>query len=165
MPHGGIGAWLAGPAALIVLLAIVSCVTLAAAGLGRLDRGAAAVEQARMRLEQQRALPMLWGLSAGVLAFAVCVLLVRIHALFLLALLLLLVSLTVIGLGLIVAAYALGGAIASAAGESPRPLASVRLGLTLLLLVSCLPYLGWLLTLLALAAGTGTVLEELLVRD
>ena len=165
MPHGGIGAWLAGPAVVIVLLVIFSCVALIAAGFGRLERLTAAAERAQGRLERHRALPMLWGLSAAVLAFAVCALLVRTHVLALLGFLLLLASLGVIGLGLMVTASVLGGVLSAAVGDPSSPLTSLRLGLTVLLLAACLPYLGWLLTLLAVGAGTGAALEALLARD
>ena len=85
-----LGLFLAGPAIfLTLLLACLAVVVLVAWGLRRLDPLVRLGERARRRLERGRALPMLWGLSAGVLIFAASVLLIQTHILALLGVLLL----------------------------------------------------------------------------
>ncbi len=162
MPRGG-GVFLAGPAVVLLLLAVCACVLIVGAWSRRVDRLRALEARARARCGRDRALPMLWGVSAGALVFALSALLLQIHPLALFGVLLLTAGAGILSLGLIVAACVVGDALSSDGAGGPRR--SLGVGLAVLLAASCLPYAGWLLCLLAVATGTGAVLESLVGRD
>lgn len=108
---------------------------------------------------------MLWGLAAALLVLILCGVLFNIHALAILGLVALLAGLVLASLGLGAAALSLGLRLSDALGAlDAETLPALRLGLWTLLLASCIPFLGWLLVLFALASGMGAALETLLTR-
>ena len=116
-------------------------------------------------MEQGRAVPTLWGLAATVFLLALAAVLFSTKVLALLGILVLVAALALAGLGLGVAALGLGQRIQDACGSlTAEPLDGLKLGLWALLLASVLPFAGWLLVGLALAAGIGAVLELLVTR-
>lgn len=122
-------------------------------------------ERAAARLDGGRVVPTLWGLAAALLVLILCGVLFNIHALALLGVVVLVSGLVLVSLGLGVAALSLGLRLTDALTTMDmETLPALRLGLWTLLLASCVPFLGWLLVLLALASGIGATLETLLTR-
>lgn len=118
-----------------------------------------------MRLEQGRAIQTLWGVAATVFLIALAGVLFSTKVLALLGALVLAACFALAGLGLGVAALGLGRRLQDAAGSlAAEPLDGLKLGLWALLLASLLPFVGWLLVVLALASGIGAVLELLVAR-
>lgn len=149
----------------MILLATLAALALLSVGLGRAEALARLGERAAARLEQGRAVPALWGLAASVFLLALAAVLFSTKVLALLGVLVLAAALALAGLGLGVAALGLGPRIQDACGSlTAEPLDGLRLGLWALLLASILPFVGWLLVGLALAAGIGAVLEMLVLR-
>lgn len=110
-------------------------------------------------------MPALWGLAAALLVLLLCGVLFKIHALALLGVLVLASGLALASLGLGAAALSLGLRLTDALGAmDTETLPALRLGLWTLLLASGVPFVGWLLVLLALASGVGAVLETFLTR-
>jgi hypothetical protein len=138
---------------------------LLAAFFQRIDICLQLVERSAARLEGRRLIPTLWGIAAAIVCVVAAALLISTKILALL-------GVFVLGLGLVAASLGLGAAALwlgtkifdiSETGEvSSR--SSLKLGLITLLLASFLPYVGWLLVLVALASGIGAVLEYLVMR-
>lgn len=157
--------FLAGP---LILLFVVSCLAttaLAAAGTGRVRALAALEARAVGRLERGRALPTLWGLSAGVLLFTGGAVLSNRPALALLGVLVLLAGLVLAGLGVGAASIVLGRALLGALDPAvTSTLACLRIGLGVFFGAAFLPFVGWALVGLAAASGLGALLEALFER-
>ena len=110
-------------------------------------------------------MPTLWGLAAALLVLILAIVLFKSHALALLGVAVLVSGLVLASLGLGVAALSLGAALTDALSTMDmETLPALRLGLWTLLLASCIPFVGWLLVLPALASGIGATLETLLTR-
>ncbi len=110
-------------------------------------------------------MPTLWGLAAALLVLILAAILFKAHALALLGVVVLVSGFVLASLGLGVAALSLGLRLTDAlAPMDLETLPALRLGLWTLLLASCVPFLGWVLVLLALASGLGSTLETLLTR-
>lgn len=110
-------------------------------------------------------MPTLWGLAAALLVLILCGVLFSRHALALLGVVVLVSGLILASLSLGVAALSLGLRLTDALTMMDMEmLPALRLGLWTLLLASFVPFLGWLLVLLALASGIGATLETLLTR-
>lgn len=147
------------------MIAALSTLALLALLLGRAAPLARLGERAAARLDGGRVVPTLWGLAAALLVLILCGVLFNIHALALLGVVVLVSGLVLASLGLGVAALSLGLRLTDALGAlDVETLPALRLGLWTLLLASCVPFLGWLLVLLALASGIGATLETLLTR-
>lgn len=122
-------------------------------------------ERAAVRLDSGRVLPTLWGIAAALLVLILSVVLFKTHVLALLGVLVLLSGLALASVGTGVAALSLGLGLTDALTTTDMEmLPALRLGLWTLLLASGVPFLGWLLVLLALASGIGATLETLLTR-
>ena len=149
----------------MILLSVLASVVLLAALFQRMDMCLQLVERSAARLEGRRLIPTLWGIAAAIVCVVAAALLISTKILALLGVVVLSLGLVAASLGLGAAALWLGTRIAEAAetGE-PGSLPSLKLGLVTLLLAALLPYAGWLLVLLALAAGIGAGLECLVVR-
>lgn len=134
--------------------------------LGRAPDALRAGERAAARWERGGAALLLWGLAASVLGLVLAAILVNVHAVALLGILVFAAVLILGALGLGVAAFSVGARLGDAAGSEGggEMLASVRLGLWSLLLSALVPFVGWLLVLLALASGVGAVLDTLVTR-
>ena len=157
--------FLAGPALLLIFVSFLSAAAMIAAAFGLLDRLTAPISRAIDRLEHKRALPVLWGLSFTVLMLAVCAVLINIKPLALLGVLTALAGVIIVGLGVCVAAIRFGRDLAITLGRlGSDDLTALKLGLTLFLGVAVLPFIGWILIILAAAAGIGALLEAWLVR-
>ena len=123
------------------------------------------IERSSSGLEGRRLIPTLWGIAAAVVCIVGAAVLFATKILALLGVAVLSFGLVLASLGLGAAALWLGTRIAEAAGAGELGfLPGLRVGLVSLLLAALLPYVGWLLVLLALAAGIGAVLESLVVR-
>lgn len=147
---------IAGLAALGLLALLVG----RAAPLARLG------EKAVARLDGGRVVPTLWGLAVALLVLILCGVLFSRHTLALLGVIVLVSGLALASLGLGVAALSLGLRLTDALGAlDTETLPALRLGLWTLLLASCVPVLGWLLVLMALASGIGATLETLMTRN
>ena len=157
--------FLGGPAVVLILLATLASLALLSVGLGRAEVLARLGERAASRLDQGRAIPTLWGVAATVFLLALAAVLFSTKVLALVGVLVLVFCFALAGLGLGVAALGLGQRIQDAAGAlTSEPLDGLRTGLWAMLLASVLPFVGWLLVGLALAAGIGAVLELLVSR-
>lgn len=122
-------------------------------------------ERAAARLDGGRIVPTLWGLAAVLLVLFLCGVLFNVHALALLGVVVLVLGLVLASVGLGVVALSLGLHLTDAlATMDMEMLPALRLGLWTLLLASGVPFLGWLLVLLALASGMGAILEALVSR-
>lgn len=164
-PQQTIGLFLSGPSALVIVLACLALFALLCLSLRRLDRLAALGLRAGERLERGGLLPTLWGLSAGVLIFAVSAVLFATKILALLGVLTLLAGIVLLGLGLVVAALRVGRALVEAWDGGPTEDGrALGLGLTMLFLAALVPFLGWLGVGMATASGMGAVLEALFGR-
>ena len=131
----------------------------------RLDLCLQLVDRSASRLEGRRLVPTLWGIAAAIVCVAAAALLISTKILALLGVFVLGLGLVAASLGLGAAALWLGRRIAEAADTGELgSLSGLRVGLFSLLLASLLPYVGWILVLVALAAGIGSVLECLVVR-
>ncbi len=149
----------------MILLSGLATLALLAVAFGRTEPLARLGERAGARLDGGRAVPTLWGLAACVFFLLASAVLFSTKILALLGLLVLLVALVLASLGLGVAALSLGLRLAEAGGSfETDALTALRLGLWTLFLASFLPFLGWLLVLLALASGVGATLETLVAR-
>lgn len=154
-----------GPAVVLLLVAGLCTLGLLALLLGRAAPLARLGERAAARLDAGRVVPTLWGLAAALLVLILCGVLFSRHALALLGVVALLSGLVLASLGTGVAALSLGLRLTDALTTiEMETLPALRLGLWTLLLASCVPFLGWLLVLLALASGIGAALETLLTR-
>lgn len=123
------------------------------------------VERAARRLERGRVVPTLWGFSAGLLVLILTASLFRFPALALLGIVVAALGLILVGLGVGAAAVVLGRDLLGALGsEDGDPASCMRFGFAALFYTVFLPVIGWLLVGLAVAAGTGAVLEAALVR-
>ncbi len=159
------GLLLVAPALFLVLLGGLSVVLLAAWSLRRQDAFFALGERARRRLDRGRVLPLLWGLSAGILIVAAGTLLIKSHVLALFGFLLWAAGLCLAGGGLTVTAWAMGEDLGRVGGGGEETaLTSLRLGLWSLFLATWLPFVGPAAVLLAGATGLGALLEILLTR-
>lgn len=135
---------------------------LLAVAFGRGEPLARLGERAAARLDQGRAVPTLWGVAACLFVLLAAAALFSTKVLALLGALILLAGLALAGLGMGVAALSLGLRLAEAGGLfETEALTALRLGLWTLFLAACLPFLGWLLVLSAIASGVGAVLETL----
>ena len=149
----------------LILLSGLAALILLAVLFRRADPLARFAERASARLDQGRVVPTLWGLAASLFLFLACAALFATKILALLGLLLLTADLALVGLGLGVAALSLGLRLAEAGGAfETHTLTALRLGLWTLFLASFLPFVGWLLVILALASGIGAILELVTVR-
>jgi len=156
---------LGGPVIVLLLVAGLCALGLLALLLGRAAPLARLGERASARLDGGRVVPTLWGLAAALLVLILCGVLFNRHALALLGLLILVSGLVLASLGTGVAALSLGLRLTDALTTMDmETLPALRLGLWTLLLTSCVPFIGWLLVLLALASGIGATLETLLTR-
>lgn len=154
-----------GPGVLLLLIAGLSALVLLALLLGRAAPLARLGERAAAQLDGGRIVPTLWGLAAALLVLILCGALFSVHALGLLGVAVLASGLVLASLGTGVAALSLGLRLTDALGAMEmETLPALRLGLWTLLLASCVPFVGWLLVLLALASGVGATLETLLTR-
>lgn len=148
---------------MLFLIACLAALALLAALLGRVPAGLHGGERAAARLERGGAALPLWGLAAALFGLALAAVLVNIHPIALLGMLVFAAMLCLGALGLGVAAQSLGGRLGNAA-EEPEAFTALRRGLWVLLLSAAVPFAGWLLVLLALAAGIGAVLDTLITR-
>jgi cobalamin biosynthesis protein CobD/CbiB len=122
--------------------------------------------RASARLETSRVVPILWGLSATLLLLFVAAFLFNTHVLALLGIIVLAATLALASLGFAVAALSLGTHLTDVLGLlETDTLAALRLGLWAMGLTAGIPFLGWLLVVLLLASGIGTVLETLVSRE
>ncbi len=134
--------------------------------LGRAAPLANLGERAAARLDGGRGVPTLWGMAAALLVLILCGVLFKTHVLALLGVAVLASGLALASLGLGVAALSLGLRLTDALSTMDmETLPTLRLGLWVLLLASGVPFVGWLLVLLALASGIGATLETLLMRS
>lgn len=157
--------FLGGPFVLLFGVGCLASLAVLAAGIGRLPLLTTPIEQAVLRLERARVLPIFWGAAAAALFATALGILSKIPALGLLNILLLVFALALAGLGLGAAAIWLGSALCqSVDSDRADTLAYLQTGLITLLAVSFLPVVGWTLAGLALAAGTGAVVEALVTR-
>ena len=118
------------------------------------------------RLGRSWRLPVVWGLAALVLVLSAVILLMKVHAFPVLTILLALGGVTILGLGTVSGAMAIGGRIQEAAGDFDRPpLDRLKTGLILLTAASVFPFIGWFTLILAALAGTGAVSESLTTRE
>lgn len=123
-------------------------------------------ERAAARLDGGRVVPTLWGLAASLLVLLLCGVLFNVHALAPVGVVVLACGLALASLGLGAASLSLGLRLTDALGAMDmETLPALRLGLWTLLLASGVPFVGWLLVLLALASGVGATLETLLMRS
>lgn len=149
----------------MLLIAGLATLGLLALLLGRAAPLARLGERAAARLDSGRAVPTLWGMAAALLILILCGVLFNIHVVALLGVIALVAGLVLASLGTGVAALSLGLRLTDALGAlDTEMLPALRLGLWTLLLASCIPLLGWLLVLLAVASGIGAALEALLAR-
>ena len=160
---------------MLFLIACLAALGLLAALLGRVPAGLNGGQRAAARLERGGAALPLWGLAAALFGLALAAVLVNIHPIALLGVLVNIHPIALLGvlvfaavlclgaLGLGVAAQSLGGRLDGGPGE-PDTFAALRRGLWVLLLSAAVPFAGWLLVLLALAAGVGAVLDTLVTR-
>lgn len=148
---------------MLFLIACLAALGLLAALLGRVPAGLNGGQRAAARLERGGAALPLWGLAAALFGLALAAVLVNIHPIALLGVLVFAAVLCLGALGLGVAAQSLGGRLDGGPGE-PDTFAALRRGLWVLLLSAAVPFAGWLLVLLALAAGVGAVLDTLVTR-
>ncbi len=156
---------LIGPTAVVLLTAFLAAAALLAGAAGRLGRLTRLGWRATDRLSHGRALLPLWGLAALLLLLLASAVLFHIKPLALLGLLVLLLGLTLAGFGLGVGAARCGRSLAAALGQPfAPPLLTLVLGLTTFLLAAFLPFLGWLVVLLALLTGIGATLDVLVRR-
>ncbi len=154
--------FLSGPGVVLIFAASLALVSLVAISAGRLDHLVAFGQRASGRLKRWRPLSALWGIAGAVLLAAASALLGHVKPL---ALLVPLAALALMGVGVGVAALALGRDLIGACGSLDGDLLPrLRLGLTVLFLASIVPFLGWLVVLLFLASGLGAIIECLLVR-
>lgn len=154
-----------GPAVLLILISILASLTLFAVFQQRIEIGLGLLERSAQRLEGRCLVPMLWGIAAAIVCVVAAALLISTKILALLGVLVLGTGLVLASLGLGAAALWLGTKISTVMGMSEHTsLPHLKLGLASMLLAALLPYVGWLLVLLALAAGIGAVLENLAVR-
>lgn len=154
-----------GPAILLILLSVLASVSVLAAFFQRVDICLLLVERSAARLEGRRLIPTLWGIAAAIVCVVAAALLISTKTLALLGVVVLSLGLVAASLGLGAAALWLGTRIFDISETSElSSLSSLKLGLITLFLASFLPYVGWLLVLLALASGIGAVLEYLVVR-
>lgn len=116
------------------------------------------------------AVPVLWGLAAGLLLLLVVAVSFKSHMLAFLGWIGLVLGLALAGSGLAVAALSVGARLSE---EFPgleterletERLDSLRLGLWLFVLAAAVPFAGWFLVLGLVASGVGTVLETLVTR-
>ena len=155
----------AGPLMGLLGIAGLCLVSSVAVAIGKTEALSALGDRAVQRLEQGLVLPLLWGIAAALLALTTAGVLMQVKALALLALLVVFAGLVLAAVGLGVAASALGRNLHGALGAPETDtLPTLRTGLWTLLLASLLPFAGWTLVLLALAAGIGATLETLLAR-
>lgn len=120
-------------------------------------------------METSRVAPLLWGLAAALLLFLLVAVFFNTQAFRVLGTLLgvaaLALGLVLAGLGLAAAAMSVGTRIMEAFGLlETESFGAGRLGLWFLGLTAAVPIVGWLLTLLLLASGIGSVLEVLVAR-
>ena len=149
----------------LLLLAGLSMLGLLALLLGRAVLLVRLGERAVARLDRGRIVLPLWGMAAALLVLILCGVLFNIHVLALLGVVVLVAGLILASLGLGVAALSLGPRLSDALGiMDAETLPALRLGFWTLLLASGVPFIGWLLVLLALASGIGATLETLLTR-
>lgn len=112
-----------------------------------------------------RTIPVLWGLAAGLGVFLLAAVLFNTKVLALLGLAVLVIGFSIAALGLAAAALFVGTRLADAfTSLEADTFSALRAGLWTLTLASAVPFAGWLLVVLALAAGIGAVLEMLVVR-
>ena len=157
--------FLVGPLFLLLLTGCLATLALAAGALGRLDTLLRLGTRAAARLEMDRTIPVLWGLAAGLGVFLLAAVLFNTKVLALLGLAVLVIGFSIAALGLAAAALFVGTRLADAFTSLEADTFSVlRAGLWTLTLASAVPFAGWLLVVLALAAGIGAVLETLVVR-
>lgn len=156
--------FLSGPLMLLFFLSCLVVTALLATGIGWGEKLAGLSTRAAERLERGRLIPTLWGLSGALLVFAAAGVLINIKPLALFGLVLGLAGLALAGLGLGAASLMVGRDLLRAleAEETVDPLVRLRLGLAALFCAAFLPFVGWILVLLAAAAGIGAVLEALL---
>lgn len=160
--------FLTAPVLLLLLCAVLAAVALLASGSGRLERLTALAARAADRLARPHALLTLWGLAAVVLLAALISALSPVKALAAVNLILLVGALMLLALGLGASALTIGRAVSDALrpdSSSDDTLAALRLGFAVLLLASAVPFLGWVLALLALGSGVGAILEGLARRE
>lgn len=142
---------------------MLASLTLLAAFFQRTDWLMQLAERAALRLNGGRVVSTLWGVAATVFCLLAAAVLLKILAL--LGVLALTAGLLLASLGLGTAAVWLGGKISDISESlETDTLPCLRFGLWTLLPASMLPYAGWLLVLLCLAAGIGAVLETLVSR-
>ncbi len=152
-----------GPALVLFLITCLAVLGLLAALLGRVPPALHGGERAAERLARGGAALPLWGLAAALFGLGLAAVLVNIHPIALLGVLVFAAVLCLGALGLGVAAQSLGGKLGDGVGELSA-FADLRRGLWVLLLSAAVPFVGWLLVLLALAAGVGAVLDTLVTR-
>lgn len=157
--------FLAGPAIFLIVLSCVAAAALIVSAFGGLEKLTDSISAGARRLESGKALSVLWGLCVGVILIALAVVLFASKVLAVLGVIVLLIALAVFGAGLATAAITNGRAILAASGSLEiDDLACLRLGLWVLFFASSLPFLGWLVVLIATAGGLGAFGQQLLTR-
>ena len=160
-----------GPFVVLLLTGCLAVLALTALLTGRLPAliqlGTRA--SARMTKKIVGAVPVLWGLAAGLLLLLVVAVSFKSHTLAFLGWIGLVLGLALAGLGLAVAALSVGARLSEEFPglETERldsRLDSLRLGLWLFVLAAAVPFAGWFLVLGLVASGVGTVLETLVTR-
>lgn len=157
--------FLSGPVTFLLVLSCAAVAVLIISAFGGLERLIALVGAGARRIEGGKTLCVLWGAAVGLILFALSAFFFATKILAALGVIVLLIAFALIGAGLAACAVASGRTILGAAGSLEiDDLACLRIGMWVLLFASCLPFLGWLVVLLAAAGGLGGVTQEALAR-
>ena len=152
--------FLSGPVIVLLVLSCLAIAVLIVSAFGGLEKLTAAIADSARRLGGPKSLPTLWGICVGLILFAVAAVLFATKVLAALGVIVILFALAVFGAGLVSAGIAYGRAILGAAGSlESDDHTCLRLGLWVLFFASFLPFLGWLVVVLAGAAGLGALAQ------
>jgi hypothetical protein len=161
-----VGGMVMGPAALILGLGAIAVVYLAAVGVHRQDSLVMLARGAADRLMNGRATYVLWGLLAEILLVSAGAIVARFKILALLTIFLFFLAVALAGLGALVAAFATGRRFQTELSSDPhQPVGSLGVGLLIFLIAVAVPVAGWIVIILATAAGIGATLSTLAQGD
>lgn len=159
-----------GPFVVLCLIGCLGCTAIVSGFSGRLPRLTRLIDRASLRLEsrRRRGFSILWGVSAMLMLLVVGGALMSVKSIALLGVLVSGTALVLGGIGTAAAALALGRGFGDGLdgddGVSASPTARLVLGLATLLAAVFVPFAGWLLGSVGVAAGVGAVLDVLFAR-